>query len=78
LDFNSPQTIHTTRIYDPQADNWINGPDLNILRSFAGATGFGNFVLSFGGYNGSTSTGAAEVSWMCPSGYLPVVVYNGP
>jgi N-acetylneuraminic acid mutarotase len=75
---NAPQTINTTLIYDPAANSWTAGPDLNVQRSFVGGTGFGNFVLAFGGYTGSTSTGATEVAWVCPDNYLPTLVKNGP
>jgi N-acetylneuraminic acid mutarotase len=78
LDLNAPSTYNTTRIYDPVANNWSNGPNLNVPRSFIGATGFGNFAVAFGGYSGSATTGAIEITWACPNGYLPVVVNQGP
>ena len=59
-----PEAMNTTLIYDPVADSWTPGPNLNISRSFAGTTGFNNFAIAIGGYN-STSTGATEVTAIC-------------
>ena len=58
------RAMNTTLIYDPVADSWTPGPNLNIQRSFVGATGFGNFAIAIGGYNGAT-TGATEVTALC-------------
>jgi hypothetical protein len=73
---NAPATFTTTQIYDPIGNSWSPGPGLNIQRSFLGATGFGNFIVAIGGYTGSTTTGATEVTWKCPNLYLPVAFKN--
>jgi N-acetylneuraminic acid mutarotase len=77
-DANSPQTINTTMIYNPSANSWAAGPNLNVPRSFIGGTGFGDYALAIGGYSSGYATGAAEVIWICPNGYLPVIMKIGP
>ena len=49
---------------------------MNIQRSFVGATGFGNFAVAIGGYNGSTTTGATEITLNCPQVHFPAPGYN--
>jgi hypothetical protein len=69
-------TFSTTQIYDPIGDSWSAGPGLNIQRSFVGATGFGNFAIAVGGYNGATTTGATEVTQNCPSVQFSAPTYS--
>jgi hypothetical protein len=73
---NAPETYSTTQIYDPIGDSWSAGPSLNIQRSFLGATGFGNFAIAIGGYNGSTTTGATEVTQLCPGVQFSAPAYS--
>ena len=73
---NAPETFSTTQIYDPIGDSWSAGPSLNVQRSFVGATGFGNFGIAIGGYNGSTTTGATEVTQNCPSVKFSAPAYS--
>jgi N-acetylneuraminic acid mutarotase len=75
---SAPQSFPTTLIYDPAANSWTAGPNLNVGRSFTGGTGFGNFALAIGGYATSYATGATEVNWICPNDYLPTVIQAGP
>ncbi len=72
---NAPETFSTTQIYDPIGNSWSAGPNLNVQRSFVGATGFGNFAVAIGGYDGSSTTGATEVTCF-PNVYLPLVMKN--
>ncbi len=73
---SAPETLSTTQIYDPIGDSWSSGPNLNIQRSFVGATGFGNFAIAIGGYNGSTTTGATEVTQNCPGVQFGAPTYS--
>jgi len=69
---NAPGSIATTMIYDPFANSWVNGPALNIPRSFIGATSIGNLALAIGGFDGAMSTGVTEVMGACRA-YLPAL-----
>jgi N-acetylneuraminic acid mutarotase len=73
---NAPETFSTTQIYDPIGNSWSSGPNLNIQRSFLGATGFGNFAVAIGGYNGSSTTGATEVTQNCPGVQFSAPTYS--
>jgi N-acetylneuraminic acid mutarotase len=68
-----PNTLATTLIYDPAPNSWVSGPVLNIQRSFVGATGFGNLAIAIGGYDGSTTNGATEVTCFYFKNNLPFV-----
>jgi len=70
---NAPESIATTVIYDPSTDSWVNGPALNIQRSFVGATSIGNLAIAIGGFDGAMSTGVTEVIGDCWGAYLPLL-----
>ena len=66
-----PEAMNTTLIYDPVADSWTPGPNLNIQRSFVGATGFGNMAVAIGGYQWQHHDRRDRDHAQLPSGTLP-------
>ncbi len=73
INLKMPAALSTTWIYDPVGNSWSTGPSLNAPRSFPGVTGFNNLAIALGGYDGSTTTGATEVIWMCSRLFLPLI-----
>ena len=59
----SPQTTGSTVYYDPTTNTWATGHTLNHIRSFPGATNVGStYLVTYGGYDGSSTTATAEVA----------------
>ncbi|PZR94929.1 MAG: hypothetical protein DLM69_12040, partial [Candidatus Chloroheliales bacterium] len=56
----SPDAYNTTLVYDPGANTWGSGPNLNTPRSFPGGNVMGNSILMVGGFNGSADTNTVE------------------
>ena len=66
----SPNAMSTTVIYNPSTNSWVNGPTLNIPRSFVAATTLRDRIIAIGGFDGTRSTGVTEIIKVCLS-YLP-------
>src|SRR5206468_2109153 len=50
------------QVYDPATDAWTSVSNLNVARSFIGGATVGQYVVSIGGYNGTTSVNTNEVN----------------
>jgi hypothetical protein len=72
METNAPNFMGTTMIYDPATNLWVNGPSLNVPRSFVTATGFDNLAIAVGGYDGAGSSGITEVMGTCRA-YMPLL-----
>jgi hypothetical protein len=59
-------------VYNPSTNLWVNGPVLNVPRSFISATGFNNLAIAVGGYDGFGSSGVIEGMGMCRA-YMPLL-----
>jgi hypothetical protein len=75
-----PATTNITQIYDPAADSWSTGPNLNQARSFAGGTAVGAYAVAIGGYTGTLSTNSTETSLnpSVPCGSVTATFTAGP
>ena len=49
-----PDTTNALQVYDPAANSWSSGPNLNQQRSFPAGTDVGNTAVAVGGYTGTT------------------------
>ncbi len=79
----TPNTLPTTQIYDPVSDTWVNGPSLNVERSFLAATLVKGRLLAIGGYGNGNSSDVVEEMGICRA-YLvqmrnkPLAIENLP
>lgn len=71
----APETFSTTLIFDPGTYSWTAGPNLNVARSYVGAAGVGNFAVAIGGWTGSMTSDAVEVTMNCSSAYFSAATY---
>jgi N-acetylneuraminic acid mutarotase len=58
----APFTTNVTQAYDPIANAWTAGPNLNTARAFVGGTAVNNYLVAVGGFDGATSLSSVEVS----------------
>ena len=61
----------TTMVYDPAADAWTAGPNLNVAHSFTAAGVVGNHMVVVGGFNGTVDTDTVEMADGCSVGPPP-------
>ena len=65
--------------YDPTTNTWTTGTLLNHIRSFPGATNVGStYLVTYGGYDGSSTTATAEVATGSGGGCGTPVATNTP
>ncbi|MGA7729711.1 MAG: kelch repeat-containing protein, partial [Chloroflexia bacterium] len=75
---DSPNAMSITQIYDPVANSWAPGPNMNTARSFPSGGSVGNYVVTNGGYTGSSSTASTEVNLTTGGGCVTPGVTNTP
>jgi len=55
----------STYVYDPAADSWSSGPNLNLARSVTAGTTIGDRMVIVGGYTGTEDTDTVELASAC-------------
>ena len=67
--FDAPQTTNQTMIYDPGTDTWTAGPNLVQQVAFPSGTNIDDsYLVAVGGYTGSSTTTAVQVSTISGGG----------
>lgn len=68
--YDGQEFLHSTEVFDPGANCWLEGPRMNVRRARVAACVSGTSLYAIGGYNGYDNISSMEVLQLEP-GWTP-------